>query len=194
MTTAAPRRLLTTSTILSLFGLALVGCGGGTPTTQAPTTQASTTQAPTTAAPVAASPAGATGGDAPRPLVCDNLKTSVSVAYDTPVETMTELGGICTATLRGGDRVELLWNRFASNETSFATTTRGLTRIDVGGTGHAAAGFDDLGARVKALIDGKGTWELSLTPEYTAARAPVQADVNNLARLAEVLIGHGQPS
>lgn len=125
------------------------------------------------------------------PVGCDAIAAEVPAVYATPVEKTEDVAGVCTLTLAFGDRVEALWNRNAANDASFATVATGQSPVAVPGAAKAVGGYDAQGARVTVLVDGKGTWQLSLTPEFTASRAADQADVDKLAALAAAIVARG---
>lgn len=191
-------KLLPVLTIALAVPLAACSSGGSSTTSTTTTTAAgsvtSSTAAPGTTASGGSSgtsgaPGSTTGGaSGASTLDCADVAGLVPEVYAQPVASMDELGGICTAELPSGDRVEVLWNRNATNATSFATIVNGLDPIDVVGAGEARGGYDDMGAQVKVLIPGEGAYELSLTPDFVSARQATQADVDGLVALAAALV------
>lgn len=194
---------MTRTKLLPVVAFALVAplaaCSSGS------TTSSSTTAAPTTASSsgsgsgsgssgstAKASTSGSSaGGTSGKTLDCKKVADVVPESFAQPVKSVEDLGGSCTIELGNGDKVEVVWNRFATTEGTFATVASGLTAAKVTGASKAVAGFDAQGAQLKALIDGQGTYQLSLTPEYVAARAANQADVDSLTTFAAAIIAKG---
>ncbi|MFN8037622.1 MAG: hypothetical protein U0Q07_00305 [Acidimicrobiales bacterium] len=196
----------TTFRTRSTYGIALALALGAPVAACSSTTSSSTaasTSAPSTSAASSSttaggsSSAGSTGATTGRssssaaPVGCDAIAAEVPAVYATPVEKTEDVAGVCTLTLAFGDRVEALWNRNAANDASFATVATGQSPVAVPGAAKAVGGYDAQGARVTVLVDGKGTWQLSLTPEFTASRAADQADVDKLAALAAAIVARG---
>lgn len=197
---------MTRTKLLPVVAFALVAplaaCSSGS------TTSSSTTAAPTTASSsgsgsgssgsgssgstAKASTSGSSaGGASSKTLDCKKVADVVPESFAQPVKSVEDLGGSCTIELGNGDKVEVVWNRFANTEGTFATVATGLTAAKVTGASKAVGGFDAQGAQLKALIDGQGTYQLSLTPEYVAARAATQADVDSLTTFAAAIIAKG---
>jgi hypothetical protein len=166
---------MTRTKLLPVVAFALVAplaaCSSGS------TTSSSTTAAPTTASSsgsgsgsgssgstAKASTSGSSaGGTSGKTLDCKKVADVVPESFAQPVKSVEDLGGSCTIELGNGDKVEVVWNRFATTEGTFATVASGLTAAKVTGASKAVAGFDAQGAQLKALID-VGHLLLSLTP------------------------------
>lgn len=172
----------------------VAACSSTSTSTTASTAAPSTTAAaPTTAA---GGSAGTTGGSvrsssSAAPVGCAAIAAEMPAVWAAPIDKSEDVAGICTITIAGGDQVEALWNRNAASEASFATVATGQSPVTVAGATKAVGGADAQGARVTVLVNGKGTWQLSLTPEYTASRAATQADVDKLVALAGELVAKG---
>lgn len=139
----------------------------------------------------AATSGSSTGAAGAKTLDCKKVAEVVPESFAEPVKSVEDLGGSCTIALGLGDKVEVVWNRFASNDGSFSTVAGGLTPVKIVGASRAVGGFDGQGAQVKALVDGQGTYQLALTPDYVSARSATQADVDKLATLAAAIIAKG---
>lgn len=203
-----------TSPVAPLAALALAlavplaACSSSSTSTPATTTAAPTTAAPSTTTaggsstgsrPVGttsgagggASGGSSTGGSSAGAFSCDGVAAEIPAVWALPVDKMDSVGSTCTATLAEGDQVEVVWNSYAADETSFGTISSGLDPAEVSGATKAVAGVDSQGAQVVVLVGGKGSYQLYLTPEFTSARAADQGDVDKLKALAAALIVRG---
>lgn len=197
---------MTRTKLLPLVAFALVaplaacssGSSSSSPTT-APTTALSGSSASgsgsgssssggSTNAPTSGSSAGTAGA---KVLNCQKYAEVVPESFAEPVKSVEDLGGSCTITLGLGDKVEVVWNRFASSEATFATVSKDLSAVKIVGATRAVGGFDKSGAQVKALMDGQGAYQLALTPDYVSARPATQTDVDKLATFAAAIIANG---
>lgn len=185
---------MTRTKLLPVLAVALVvplaACSSGS-SSSSPTT-ASTAGASSGSSGSSGSGSGSsTGAAGAKTLDCKKVAEVVPESFAEPVKSVEDLGGSCTIALGLGDKVEVVWNRFASNDGSFSTVAGGLTPVKIVGASRAVGGFDGQGAQVKALVDGQGTYQLALTPDYVSARSATQADVDKLATLAAAIIAKG---
>lgn len=161
----------------------------GGATTSAPAGSGSTGTTARSGSTGSSAPSG--GSTAARGPACADVATSVPEAFADAVSVTGDEAGVCTLTLGSGDRIEVLWNARANTPAMFATITGDLAEVEVTGADQAVGGYDELGAQVKVLLDGKGAFEYSLTPEYVSARPAGQTDVDHLVALAAAVIAAG---
>lgn len=173
--------------------LALAAPVAACSSTSSSTTASTAAPSPTSSSASAPATAGGSGGSSSSaaPVRCEAIAAEVPAVWALPVSNTQDSAGICTITVAEGDQIEALWNRNATNAASFATVATGQSPVTVAGATKAVGGADAQGARATVLVDGKGTWQLSLTPEYTTSRAATQADVDKLVALASAVVAKG---